>query len=276
MKESYEVRPSQSPWPRVMRGAGKPSLRSVHRGTTGLCIELHGTPETRASFCGGRPCPDKGKAIVMSNDNGESDVTPTESETTCTVGNFSHGSRETPAISVSSMEADRSEKARCHNTDMHVAGDSDSSIVPEKSANKSDVPSLAESMEERGLTKENTGQLLLDRTQRRNSDGSPFVPRSRGLLGIRQAAQKDKNLKFTSLLNHVTPELLRASFLDLKKQAAPGIDGETWSDYANDYERRIEDLHGQIHYQMQLRTSHFRRVALGDCDSSITVCKRSD
>ena len=35
----------------------------------------------------------------MSNDNGKSDVTPTESETTGTVGNFSHGSRETPATS---------------------------------------------------------------------------------------------------------------------------------------------------------------------------------
>jgi len=145
------------------------------------------------------------------------------------------------------METDRSEKARCHNSDMHVAGESGSPIVPEKSANNSDVPSLAESMEERGLTKENTGQLLLDRTQSRNSDGSPFVPRSRGLLGIRQAAQQDKNLKFTSLLHHLTPELLRSSFFDLKKQAAPGIDGETWSDYAKDFESRIEDLHGQIH-----------------------------
>ena len=43
-----------------------------------------------AFFWGGWPCPDKGKAIAMSNDNGESDITPTESETTCTVGNFSH------------------------------------------------------------------------------------------------------------------------------------------------------------------------------------------
>jgi len=51
------------------------------------------------SFCGGRPCPDKGKAIVMSNINGESAVTPTESETTGTVGHFSHGSRETPVTS---------------------------------------------------------------------------------------------------------------------------------------------------------------------------------
>ena len=54
----------------------------------------------------------KGKATVMSNVNGKSDVTPTESRTICTVGNLSRGSRETPAISVSSMEADRSEKAR--------------------------------------------------------------------------------------------------------------------------------------------------------------------
>jgi hypothetical protein len=40
MKESHEVRPSQSPWPRVMRCVGQLAHRSVHRGTTGLCIEL--------------------------------------------------------------------------------------------------------------------------------------------------------------------------------------------------------------------------------------------
>ena len=40
MKVSYEVRLSQSPWPRVMRILGRPNFRSVHRGKTGLCIEL--------------------------------------------------------------------------------------------------------------------------------------------------------------------------------------------------------------------------------------------
>jgi RNA-directed DNA polymerase len=183
----------------------------------------------------------------MTNAKGKSDMGPTESETTRTVGNLSHGSRETPATSASSMEAERSEKARCHNSDMHVAGESDSSIVPGKSANNGSVPLLAELMEERELTKENAEQLLLVRTQRRNSDGSPFVPRSRGLLGIREAAQKDNKLKFTSLLHHLTPELLYASFFDLKKQAAAGVDGETWRDYAMDFENRIDDLHGQIH-----------------------------
>ena len=166
----------------------------------------------------------------MSNVNGESGVSPTESKTTSTVGNFSHGSRETPETSAAPMAADRSEKARCHKSDMHVAGESDSSIVPEKPANKGGVPPPAESAEGRGLTKENTGQSLLDRTQRRNADGTPFVPRSRGLLGVRQAARKDRKLRFTSLLHHITPELLRASFFDLKKQAAPIPAGSAWRD----------------------------------------------
>jgi group II intron reverse transcriptase/maturase len=145
------------------------------------------------------------------------------------------------------MEADRSEKARGHKPDTHVAGESDSSIVPEKPANNGSVPLPAESVEGRELTEENTGQSLLVRTQCRNADGTPFVPRSRGLSGVREAARKDKKLRFTSLLHHVTPELLRASFFDLKKQAAPGVDGETWRDYAVDFERRIDDLHGRIH-----------------------------
>jgi hypothetical protein len=132
---------------------------------------------------------DMGKAIVMSNDHGEFDKACTESETTCTVGNFPHGSRETPATSGSLMEADRSEKARGHNPDMHVTGESHSFIVPKKPANKGRVPGPAESGEGRELTKENTEQSLLDRTQSRRADGRPFVARSRGLLGVREAVR---------------------------------------------------------------------------------------
>ena len=126
----------------------------------------------------------------MSNDRGEFDAAPTESETTGTVGNFPHGSRETPVTSVSIVEADRSEKARGHNADVHVTGESDSSIVPKKPANKGLVPRPEESVEGRGLTKENTEQTLLDRTQSRNSDGRPLVARLRGLLGVRVACAR--------------------------------------------------------------------------------------
>jgi len=80
------------------------------------------------------------------------------------------------------MGADRSEKARGHKSDRHVAGESDSSIVPQKPANNDSGSLSAESVEGRGLTKENVEQWLLDRTQRR-------VSRSRGLLGVRAAAR---------------------------------------------------------------------------------------
>ncbi len=183
----------------------------------------------------------------MTDDKGEFGMNPTESMTTGTVGNFSHGSRETPATSDAPMAADRSVKARCHKSDVHVAGGSDSPIVPMKSANNGGVPTPAESMEGRGLTEENTGQTLLDRIQRRNADGKPFVPRSCGLLGVRLAARKDRKMRFTNLLHHLTPEMLEASFFELKKNAAPGIDGVTWSDYEMDLERRIADLHERIH-----------------------------
>jgi hypothetical protein len=125
----------------------------------------------------------------MSNEQGEFDKAPTESKTTGTVGNFAHGSRETPLTSVTLMGADRSEKARGHKSDMDVGGESHSSIVPKKPANKGGALLPAESVEGRGLTKENTEQSLLDRTQSRRTDGTPFVARSRGLLGVREAVR---------------------------------------------------------------------------------------
>lgn len=130
---------------------------------------------------------------------------------------------------------------------MHDTGKSDSSIVPKKPANNGSVPVSAEPAEGRELTEENAEQSLLARTPSRNSNAKAFVPRSRGLLGVREAARKDRKLRFTSLLHHLTPKLLRASFFALKKQAAPGVDEETWRDYAEDFERRIDDLHGRIH-----------------------------
>jgi group II intron reverse transcriptase/maturase len=123
---------------------------------------------------------------------------------------------------------------------MHAPGESDSSIVPEKQANNDSVPLPAEPVEGRGLTKENVEQTLLD------PDTGPGK-RGIGLLGVREAARRDKTMRFNNLLHHVTPELLTASFFDLKKQAAPGIDGVTWAQYAEGFEPRIEDLHERIH-----------------------------
>jgi RNA-directed DNA polymerase len=70
---------------------------------------------------------------------------------------------------------------------------------------------------------------------------------SRGLQGVREAAQRDKGLRFTTLLHHVNEKRLLDSFYLLKKQAAPGVDRVTWSEYEEGVEARITDLHDRIH-----------------------------
>ena len=120
----------------------------------------------------------------MSNVKGESDVSPTESKTTRTDGSFPRGNWEIPATSLS-LERGRSGKGRCHHPDMHVTGKSDSLVVPEKQANKSEPQTAAESVEERRLTEENASQPRLVRTQSRDFQ-------SHGLFGVRATTQRDR------------------------------------------------------------------------------------
>jgi group II intron reverse transcriptase/maturase len=70
---------------------------------------------------------------------------------------------------------------------------------------------------------------------------------SQGLHGVREAARRDKGLRFTALLHHVNEGLLRDSFYLLKKDAAPGVDRVTWGAYEQGLEGRIADLHGRVH-----------------------------
>src|SRR5258708_3962173 len=69
---------------------------------------------------------------------------------------------------------------------------------------------------------------------------------SQGLWRVRQAARRDRRIRFTALLHHVTPELLRASYWELNRIAVPGIDGETWTEYRAQMEVRIVDLHERV------------------------------
>jgi hypothetical protein len=57
-----------------------------------------------------------------------------------------------------SHEADRSEKAKGRKSDMHAAGESDSSVVPKKPANNDGPKASAELVEGRGLTEENASR----------------------------------------------------------------------------------------------------------------------
>jgi RNA-directed DNA polymerase len=121
----------------------------------------------------------------------------------------------------------------------HDHGQSDSSIVPAKSPNKAERLA-AEGMEGRGLAKGNPSQQNAPRTPSR--DGAPSA-----LERVREAAERDKQVRFTALLHHVyNVEHLRAAYYALKRDAAPGIDGETWEHYGQALEENLADLSGRL------------------------------
>ena len=118
---------------------------------------------------------------------------------------------------------------------MNEHGKSDRPAVPVKSPNNAGQ-SAAEGMEGRGLAKGNSPQQNAPRTPSR--DGAPSA-RER----VRQAARREKKMRFTALLHHVyDPDALRAAYLGLKRDAAPGVDGETWRHYGEAVEVHLHDL----------------------------------
>ena len=175
----------------------------------------------------------------MSDANRKPLVDAAESETLRTRGNSMHGNRETLETSAP-RGAGRSEKANCRTADMHVSRESDGPIVPQKRANKAGPKAAAESVEGRGPTKGNAQRTVLA------PDTGPGK-RGIGLRGVREAAKRDKKMRFTALLHHITPEMLEDSYFELKRMAAPGVDGVTWHAYGQDLEERIDDLHGRVH-----------------------------
>jgi RNA-directed DNA polymerase len=122
---------------------------------------------------------------------------------------------------------------------MHGREKSDSVIVAGKSPNKTGEPA-AEAMERRAGAEENASQHSTHRTQSRESV-------SQALERVRKAARQRKKERFTALFHHLTIDLLRLSFLALKRDAAPGVDGVTWQDYETDLERKLADLHTRVH-----------------------------
>jgi group II intron reverse transcriptase/maturase len=64
---------------------------------------------------------------------------------------------------------------------------------------------------------------------------------------VRQAAQKDKGLRFTALLHHVyNPDSLREAYFSLKRDTAPGVDGQTWHQYGENLEANLRELSDRL------------------------------
>jgi RNA-directed DNA polymerase len=126
---------------------------------------------------------------------------------------------------------------------MNRPGESDKPVVPQKPPNKGNgAPLPAEGAEGRGLAKENPHQQTPPIGHRAAPGGPSALER------IRQAAKKGKDVRFTALWHHVADaDRLREEYFALKRDSAPGVDGQTWEQYGRDLEANLQDLSGRLH-----------------------------
>jgi group II intron reverse transcriptase/maturase len=135
---------------------------------------------------------------------------------------------------------------------------SDRLVVPQTPPNNA-TELAAEVVEGSERTKGNSPEGHDDRTQRRTYA-------SDGIERVRQVARRDRKQQFTALLHHVYDvERLRAAYLALKRDAAAGIDGETWRQYGEALEANLQHLAARIK-RGAFRASPVRRAYIPKAD----------
>jgi group II intron reverse transcriptase/maturase len=99
---------------------------------------------------------------------------------------------------------------------------------------------MAEDVEGRELAKGKTGEQTRVRTQRRSA-------LQRALDRLRQAARRDHAKPLTALWHHVYDiNRLREAYDGLNRDAAPGVDGQTWAAYGENLEANLRDLSDRL------------------------------
>lgn len=105
---------------------------------------------------------------------------------------------------------------------------------------KDNTAQPAEPVERRVLAARNSEQTTATATQ---SAGQAM----KGLDRVREAAKRDKKLRFNNLLHHITLRLLTDAYHALKKNAASGVDNVTWRSYGQSkLPEKLKDLHARV------------------------------
>ena len=143
---------------------------------------------------------------------------------------------------------------------MHDHEKSDRPVLPVKPPNKPGEPG-AEVVEGRGLPEGNTA----GETRPGRSAGLGV---SSDLDRVRQVARKDRDVRFTALLHHVSVDRLREAYRAISPNAAPGVDGVTWRGYGLDLEANLRDLHARVQ-RGAYRAMPARRVFIPKTDGRL-------
>ncbi len=126
---------------------------------------------------------------------------------------------------------------------MYVGRKSDEVIVVQKQTNNSELHEIvgfdAEYVERSASAKGNLFQTARTTTQCVDT-------LSPGLERIRQAAKRDSKTRFSSLLHHMTPDVLSGAYRSLNPKSVPGVDEMTWQAYGKGLDERLRSLHQRI------------------------------
>lgn len=88
------------------------------------------------------------------------------------------------------------------------------------------------------------------------------------LDGIRQTARGRRDAKFTTLMHHVyAPERLEHAYFALARDAAAGVDGQTWIHYGQDLQANLLDLSDRLG-RGGYRPQPVRRAYIAKADGS--------
>jgi RNA-directed DNA polymerase len=116
---------------------------------------------------------------------------------------------------------------------------SDRPVLPRKAPNNA-AEAAAEALEGRGLREGNAASAT------RSGRGAGLGVSS-DLDRVREVARRDKQVRFTALLHHVTVDRLREAYRAIRPDAAAGADGVTWREYGLGLEANLRDLHARVH-----------------------------
>jgi len=146
----------------------------------------------------------------------------------------------------------------------HGRGKSDRGVVPQKLPNKAAgaIPAAAEVVEGRPRAKGNAVAARMSRRTIRVYDVGT------ALDGIRQTAKGRRDARFTGLLHHIyAVERLEQAYLAIKRDAAAGVDGQTWQTYGQALDANLLDLSDRL-ARGGYRPQPVKRVYIDKADGS--------
>lgn len=186
--------------------------------TRSITAEGHGTPAEnvgRGSGCSGR-----GHGVRHA------------------IKSLMHGNRET-SEEPSARVREGQGREGASRTPQQCSEESDALVVPTCKKSTKTWVTPVESMEGRSAANEE----LVPRNTSRAQDRQDVLTH---LERVGRRAEERKEERFNNLLSNIKAPLLKEAYQRLRKDAASGVDGETWSTYGENLDARLLDLQDRV------------------------------